>query len=273
MSDLVHQEMLGWKLQEPVETYDRETIFDYIDGAGEVYLMYDFRTVSVFHFAKTDEPEITVEIFDMGSTEDAYGIFSHARELEETGIGQGYEYRGSLLCFWKAQFFVCIMAESETAETKEATFALARSIDKQIAPSGGKPELLAYLPEKGLIPHTIRYFHTHSALNYHFFLAKQNILNLSRETRAVLAEYEPGSTYLLCIQYPSVQEANKGYDSFVKNYVPEAKGTGVAEIEQGKWLAVECESEFLIVVFDVPSEEYARQLIAACVKRLPKSFR
>jgi hypothetical protein len=265
--------MLGWQLQQPVETYDRETIFDYIDGAGEVYLMYGFRTVSVFQFVQPDKPGITVEIFDMGSAEDAYGIFSHARESEETGIGQGYEYKGSLLCFWQGPYFVCIQAEQETAQTKEAVFALAKAIDKKIPPSGGKPKLLAYLPEEGLKPYTIRFFHTHTSLNYHYFLANQNILNLSRDTRAVLAEYEPGSTYLLCIQYPSKQEANDGYNSFVEHYVPEAKAAGVAEIEKGKWVAVETDKEYVVAVLDAPSREYAEQVIKACSQRLRKSFR
>jgi hypothetical protein len=271
MSDFVPQEMLGWQLQQPVETYDRETIFDYIDGAGEVYLMYGFRTVSVFQFVQPDKPGITVEIFDMGSAEDAYGIFSHARESEESGIGQGYEYKGSLLCFWQGQYFACIQAEEETAQSKEAVFALAKAVDKKIPPSGGKPKLLACLPEEGLKPYTIRFFHTHTALNYHYFLANQNILNLSRDTRAVLAEYEPGSTYLLCIQYPSAQEANNGFDSFVDHYVPEAKAAGVAEIEKGKWVAVELENKYLTVVLDAPSEENAKRLVEACLQMLSQA--
>ena len=63
-------------------TYDREAIFDYINGAGEVYRSYAFRDVLVARYARDSGDEVTVELFDMGLTEDAYGVFSYARESE-----------------------------------------------------------------------------------------------------------------------------------------------------------------------------------------------
>jgi len=104
MREFVPNEIYGWKAQGEVEIYDRETIFDYIDGAGEIYLLYGFRKVMVFHLAKVDQPTIVVEIFDMGSAEDAFGVFSHAREGEEIGVGQGSEYRGACCASGKVTF-------------------------------------------------------------------------------------------------------------------------------------------------------------------------
>jgi len=267
MKDLVPAGLNGWNLQKPVETYDRETIFDYIDGAGEVYLMYGFRRVDVFRYVKPDEPGITVEIFDMGTSEDAFGIFSHARETEESGIGQGYEYRSGLLCFWKSQFFVCIQADEETPQTKEAAFALARAIDSKILTTGNKPQLLSCLPEDGLDSNSVRFFHTHTALNFHYFLGNKNILNLSSETDAVLAQYG-NESYLLCIEYPSASDARRGYHGFLEHFAPEAKSSGAAEIETGKWVAVKLVRQCLVIALDAPSEQKARQLVDACVQRL-----
>ena len=36
----------GWKLVSPVGTYDKQTIFEYINGAAELYFAYDFRSVA-----------------------------------------------------------------------------------------------------------------------------------------------------------------------------------------------------------------------------------
>ncbi len=273
MREFVPHEILGWKQRDTVETYDRETIFDYINGAGEVYRSYGFRKVTVFRLAKPEEPDITVELFDMGSAEDAYGIFSHARGNEEMGIGEGYEYEGSLLSFWRANFFVCVLAQQESPKTKQAVFALARKISEQLPASGGKPELVSYLPEEGLTPGNTRFFHLHTSLNYHYFLANRNILNLSPDTRAVLARYEPGPTYLLCVKYPSVQQADQARSQFVENYVPEAQTTGAAETEQGKWVAVGSEREYVIIALDAATEVYARHLIKAFADRLSGSNR
>ena len=46
---------------------------------------------------------------------------------------------------------------------------------------------------------------------------------------------------------------------------------GVAQIEQGKWVAVERENEYLIVVLDAPSDEYAKRLVDACLQRLSQT--
>jgi len=271
MRQSVPSEILGWNLQDTVETYDRESIFGYMNGAGEVYRSYDFREVVVFRFTRSGEPDMTVEIFDMGSSEDAYGVFSYARESEESGIGQGYEYRVGLLCFWQSRYFACIKAERETSDSKEAVFALARKIDEQLPSAGIRPKLVEYFPEENLLPQSIRYLHIHPSLNYHYFLAEDNILNLSRDTRAVLAAYEPGQTFLLCVQYPSAMLADEGYHSFVENYIPEARETGIAEIENGKWVAVKLEAEYVIVALDVAGKDGASQLVEAFRSKLVKA--
>lgn len=271
MQEYVPSEIYGWKAQDEVETYDRETIFDYIDGAGEIYLMYDFREVIVFRFTKAEQPNILVELFDMGSSEDAYGIFSHAREGEDQGIGQGSEYRGGLLCCWKNKFFVCISSERETPEAKKAVEDLARSIAGKIKIAGAKPELLDYLPTNGLENNTVRYFHKHTTLNYHYFTASENILKLSPQTEAVLARYQPAQTHLLCVRYQNREQAKEAFDSFLNAYVPEAKDSGIARIEDGKWVAAKREQAFVIVVFDAPTKAYAQDLTKALENRLPQS--
>jgi hypothetical protein len=272
MQQLVPGEMMGWKAQSMTEEYDRETIFDYINGAGEVYLSYGFQKVTVTRFAKPDAPEISVEIFDMNTTEDAYGVFSHAREGEETDIGQGYEYRGSLLCFWKAQYFICVLAEKETPESRDAVFALSREIDAKIPVSGGKPEIVSFLPQENLESGGVRFFHIYPSLNYHYFLAEDNILNLGLDTRATLGRYQPGGAYLLCIRYPTPEQAGVAGGKFIESYIPEAKETGAMQIEEGKWVAISVEQEYIIISLDATSEDDARNLINQCKENIAGSI-
>jgi hypothetical protein len=269
MSRFVPKEMNGWVVQDTAQMYDRKTIFDYIDGAGEVFLSYDFREVAVARLAKASQPDITVELFDMGSAEDAYGIFSYARESEESGIGHGFEYRGSLLCFWKAAYYVCVMAEKVSPEAKETVYAIARAVDEQLGPPSEPPKLVGYLPQEGLIRESLRFFHLHSTLNYHYFLSEQNLLNLGHETRAVLAAYEPNSVYLLCVQYPTEEEAASGYRGFIEGYIPEAAESGVAGIDENAWVAAKQVREYVVVAFDAPTGEAAGSLTEALIQRIP----
>jgi hypothetical protein len=272
MRELVPDEIHGWRAQTEFEVYDRETIFDYIDGAGEIYLLYDFRKVVVLRLIKEACPPILVELFDMSSSEEAYGIFSHAREGEEQGFGQGSEYRGGLLCFWKANYFVCISSEQETPETEKAVTDLARTITANIKVAGTKPELLDYLPEEGLIDQSVRYFHKHTSLNYHYYVASQNLLNLSPQTDAVLAEYQPGQSYLLYIRYQGSEEAEAALDSFLSTYMPEGKESGMAQIHEEKWVSAKSTGQFLVVIFDAPTKAYALKLMKATENRLPEAI-
>ncbi len=259
----VPNEILDWKVTDTVETYDRESIFDYINGAGEVYRSYAFRDVTVWRFSKPDAPDITVEIFDMGSPDDAYGVFSHTRESEESGIGGGYEQRGSVLCFWQNRYYVCLAAYESTDDVRQVVTMLARIIAQKLPQSGGIPNLIGLLPQEGMVEHTQRFFHIHASLNYHYYLAEQNILRLSDSTNAVLAVYEPGTTWLLCVEYPSAQEAEEAHGSFVENYLPEAAETGVAMVDVDKWVSASKLGRYVVITFDAVSRARSTKLADA----------
>jgi len=270
MNELLPNEMHGWRAQENDEIYDRDTLYQYMNGAAEVYLTYSYKQLLVRRFIKDQQPDIIVELFDMGSSEDAFGVFSHSRESEEVGIGQGSEYRGGLLCFWKGNFFVCVLAERENPSTKKAVLDLGSAIASAIKETGSKPKLVDFLPVEGLMERSVRYFHKHTSLNYHYFVADQNILNLDESSQALLARYQPaeGKSYLLLVQYQNIAQANAAFDSFITTYIPEAKQTGIAQLENGKWTAAKLVQEFVVVVFDAPSKAFAETLLQTASNKM-----
>ena len=70
----------GWKASPGEDrSYDRETIFDYIDGEGEVYNAYNMRRCVTRRYEKPEGPQIVMDLFDMGSSKDAFGVFTHDR--------------------------------------------------------------------------------------------------------------------------------------------------------------------------------------------------
>lgn len=265
MDRMAPQEIDGWKMAGEPETFDGQNIFDYIDGAGEVYLAYNMAEATVFHYSKPDFPDVTAEVFDMGSDEDAYGVFTHAREEETPGIGQGYEYRGGVLFFWKGKYYVSAVTDKETPESKEAVFALAKDIASRISDMGSIPKLVDVLPKDSLIPFSVRYFHVNSILSYHYYMSEDNVLKLNKATRAVLAQYEPDSTYLLCIEYPDDAAATDASVNFTTHYLPEAKETGSAQTAEGKWTEIQVEGKYVVVVMDAPDEQSGQVLLATCV--------
>ena len=270
MENLIPDNFKGWAMIDTVETYDRDGIFDYIDGAGEIYRLYDFKNVLVKKFAKPESPVITAEVFDMGSSQDAYGVFSHSRERDDSFVGQGSELRGGYLCFWKNRYYVCVSSESETDEAIAAGKELARAIAGNIGEDGATPDLIYYMPTENMRLGTLRYFHRHTSLNYHYYLASENILNLSDTTEAVMAQYDPGPAYLLCARYTNAAAAIQGYNGFIDGFMPGAKETGLEQINQNSWVKAAIYDKYVIVAFDAPSAERASELTEVMRSKLER---
>jgi len=267
LKNLFSANINGWQAEGEVEIYDRESIFRYMDGAGEIYRMYDYRGMQVLRMINNAEPEIKIELFDMGTPEDAFGVFSHMREDDEAGIGEGSEYRKGLLCFWQGKYFICLIADEETPTVKEAIFLMAGIIADSIKISHAKPAILSLLPEDNLKINTVRYFNLQSSLNYHYFVSQKNILNLDGETEAVLAQYI-GECYLLCINYPNADKSARAYSSFMSNYLPEAAGAGAFEISESKWVSAEMVREYIIIVFDAPDRQFSEELVKSTKRKI-----
>jgi hypothetical protein len=263
MAEDIPKEINGWVAHPEVRRYGRKTLFKYIDGGAELYLAYRFHKVYVHTYTKAEEPDIIMDIYDMSTPEDAFGVFTAEREGDDIGIGMEAEYEAGLLRFCKGQFFVSIMTYEETRASREAILSLARAVADTIQSIGEKPQLLSFLPEKGLINRSIRYFHDHNILNLTYYIADENILHLGPDTEAVLARYsrKEGKPYLLLVKYPSTHHAKRAFGSFLNAYMPDVAKQGIVRVEDGKWTAADVYSTFVTVVLDAPSEGLARSLL------------
>ena len=266
-------EAAGWKWDGKETKYNSKTLFSYIDGAAELYLAYGFQNLTVRRFEKSNQPPMILELYEMASSEDAYGVFSFEHQDEDAGIGQGSEFGGGLLRLWKGKYFVSIYAEGEGAEVESGILKMGRAAANSIPATGPEPKLVGLIPGKdlGLVDKSVRYLKSHVLLNQRFFIAHQNILNLSRKTEAVLAQYLQGKqkTHLLLIRYPDSKEAVDAYQSFMKAYLPDAKETDRSKTEDGKWTFAQQRNEFIIIVFGAPTEADAEALLKATEDKLP----
>ena len=254
-------EINGWKKHGKDRIFNSKTIFDYINGSGEVYCSYNFRILLVREFKKENQLPIIVDFFDMGSSEDAFGVFSHDYENQELGVGQGSFYLSGSLTFWKGPYFVSIWAERETGEIKKTIFKLAESISDAIPEEGSLPELIDYLPDEKLDRKNIKFFHNHYSLNYHYYLSEENILNLNQKTDAVFGEYrfEDSRAFILIVKYLTENEAENAIRSFVKNYVPEAGKNRILQIENGKWISFGKYKKIVYILLDFPEKSLAEK--------------
>lgn len=271
---LLPSEAGGWKWDGKEMKYNSKTLFSYIDGAAELYLAYGFQNLTVRRFEKSNQPPIILELYEMASSEDAYGVFSFEHQDEAVGIGQGSEFGGGLLRFWKGKYFVSVYAEGEGTEVESGILKMGGAAANSIPATGPEPKLVRFIPGKdlGLVDKSVRYLKSHVLLNQRFFIAHQNILSLNRKTEAVLAQYlqDKQKAQLLLIRYPNSKEAVDAYRSFMKVYLPDVRGMDRARTEERKWTFARQRNEFILIVFGAPTEADAEGLLKATEEKLPQ---
>ena len=264
VAPLLSRQVGEWAAEEPDQVYDRRSIFQYIDGAGEVYLAYNMRACLARRYVRPGGPAIVLDIFDMGSSFDAFGIFTHDREGEALELGQGALRRPGWVSFWKGPFFVSLYAEAETPEAERALLELGRSTAAALGAEGPLPPILARLPREGLQDRSVRYFHHPMVLNYHFFLANRNILGLGPEAEGVLAEYlrKEQRSLLLAVEYPNSAGAAEALAELRRHYLPKADPGGGELLENGRWSVARARGRVLAVALESESRSLADELIA-----------
>lgn len=262
-------------LSEADQIYDADSIFAYIDGAGEVYRSYNMRLLVARRFHKDGKPDIVVDAFDMGQAEDAFGVFTHDLDGEAAGIGQGSTYRSGLLSFWKDRYFLSIYAEEENGQTKALILDLGRSIARAIPGEGRPPAILALLPAPGLVAGRVRFFHNYSVLNYHYFVADGDVLLLRGRADAALGDYGPAGAVsrLLIVQYADPAEAARAGASFAASVLPQAAGSGAAKTKTGRWTALRVRDRFVAVVFDAATDTEAEARLSEVASLIDRSVR
>lgn len=252
-----------WEKPSTFEIYGPENLFDYINGGAELYLSYGFKQLLSCTYTGQDQPDITIDLFDMGNSHQAFGVFSHSRETIDDSIGQGCEYGGGLLIFWKGQFYISILAYPETEVARQAILHIGREIAGTIGEKGQLPSILKLLPAEDLVRESIRYFNHYIWLNSHYFISNDNILHIDRHTEAVLAQYKKGfgKYFMLLVEYPELEKAQKAYSDFRKYYL-KGSTSGIENIQDNRWAGCQIQSKQLWLVFNAGSKKEIDDIFA-----------
>ena len=264
------QSVSEWSVSDSSRFYAGEEIFDYMDGAGEIYRSYNFQKLIVQRYTCPNQEEILVELFDMGSTRNAFGVYTYMQGRgTKVSVGQDGEYKLGLLCFWKDKYFVCIRIEKENSEASKAVFDLGEAIAHAIPTEGIRPTILKHLPINKYLEKSLRYFYRYEILNIHFYIADGNILHLNDSTEGVLVRMKKDSSHLLLTGYPNKEQTDSAYDSFLTHYMPDGKGAGIVKTENKKWTACAKEKNYIMIIFDAPTKEQAMISLDTFKRRLP----
>jgi hypothetical protein len=240
----------GWVPSGDVMVYDGENLYSLVNGQADAYFAYAFEQVAVRTYEVQDGASLRIEIWQLESPADAYGLLSTVRAGEAIPIGNGGDSDpGRRLDFWQDRYFVRLFAVSPVDEA--ALQAFAEQVSGELPSGGERPALVARLPESGLVEESVLFFHQEISIQDELWLGGQNLLALGPETDGVLARYEAagGEAWLLLVQYVEAGAASAAVDTL--------RSSSIAGL-----VAAEADLNFLAAVFGSVSEPDAQALLA-----------
>jgi hypothetical protein len=151
----------AWQASEHPHQYLPETLFEYINGAAESYIGYDFKELLVAQYTKKGAPagSLTLEIYDMGNSRNAFGIYGAERYPESLFIpvgAQGYYEDGSLN-FLAGRYYIKLMCFDCGTDAEQLLTSVSRDIAGRVRDQPGFPPPLAAFPGQGLVAHSEKF--------------------------------------------------------------------------------------------------------------------
>jgi len=200
-----------WTPTGDVEVFDRENIFDLVDGQAEAFFAYGFEQVAVRRYENTEGAVLHIEVWQLATPADAYGLFTASTAGEPAAIGNdGDADPGRRLAFWQDRYTVHVRARQELPDAD--LWGFAQAVSAALPEGGERPALVERLPPDGLVERNAIFFHEEISIQDELWLGGENMLGLGPETDGVLARYDVGSgvARLLLVQYPNAEAASAG---------------------------------------------------------------
>lgn len=247
------ENILDW-VRADFKSYNKKNIFDYIDGAGEIYISYNFKNLKVYNYKK-GEKEILLDVFEMEEPKFAYGLFTHLRGNGEEvlSLGEDAEIFGGWLIFWKGKYFVSLNSE----EGRQNIINFGKEIEKCIEKKGKNFEILKYAEKLKLDKKSFKYFFNMSILNYNYYIINEDIFFFEKGTEGIFSPLKEG--YVLLLLFKNKLNAKKGLENLKKKFY--GGDYEVIEIEKDKWSSFILKENLLLVFLDFPTKENLSRII------------
>lgn len=188
----------GWTQAGATRTYRADTLYDYMDGNSEGYLIYGFQQMSGIT-CKSGETSLVIDISEMDDAESAYGLYASNRDprlpVEALGIsGQVAPQRG---IFVKGKRFVEISASPASVDHSTQIRSFLKALEPHIEGTVAVPAAVNWFPKPGLDSASIR-------------LIPESVLGLRALKRGYVATYDYGRAFVVKQASPTTAEATMG---------------------------------------------------------------
>lgn len=161
-------EIRGFDLSRESTVYDPSNLWDFIDGAADLFVAYGFVDLHIAYY-RADSVEIRAEVYKHDTPENAFGMYSQERSPENTFVDigvQGYVDDG-LVNFLAGPYYIKLSSNSQGGGLRQSMLTIAGSIAGSLRQPASWPPALAFLPVDRKVSHSEQYI-AESYLGYGF---------------------------------------------------------------------------------------------------------
>lgn len=214
--DILFPQLPGFKLRTNYPVYGPDNLWDFIDGAADTYLSYDFADLHVAEYKKGKQL-IKAEVYRFRDHTMAFGIYSSERSssFRFSSLGsQGYTQDG-VTNFFKGNYYVKIRTWSKKPSVLLSAETLAAKIAASLEGETTMPAAIGLFPGEG------------KKANEEVYIYK-NVLGHGFLSNAFRADYERESDVfsIYIVNCSSPEEAKKTASAYIA-------ATGIDQIETG----------------------------------------
>jgi hypothetical protein len=210
----------GWVKDGDPDIYYADNLWEYINGAADMYLRYDFKKVMTLTYDREPDRSITIDVYEHDGSRYAFGIYSRERPAESSFLkigAQGY-YEEGMLNFFQGNYYVKLMGFYVGDDEKSFLESIAGQLSNRLGGDTRFPAVLACFPEKNRVEHS------------ESFIAK-DFLGRSVLHSAFVADYEfeGGKKQVFIIEAADKDGAQDMVAQYIKQV--EEKGSSVVREE------------------------------------------
>ena len=144
-------EITGWRQSGEIQTFNPETLFEYINGGADLYLAYDFQELKVAEYSNEKKASVIVEIYHHKTPTLAFGIYSQERlsDANFLDIGAQAYIETNVLNFVAGPYYVKINSFHTGPDDREILIVFAKKVSETLGERGTLPSILSSFPEEG----------------------------------------------------------------------------------------------------------------------------
>ena len=158
-ADVRFPSVSGWKQVGEIQTFNPNTLYEYINGGADLYLAYDFEELKVAEYQNGNKASVTVEVYRHRTATHAFGVYSQERvpgaNFIDVGV-QGYQ-EVHALNFLSGNTYVKISSFETGPEDQAILLTFAKAVAGNLGGKGAIPSILAGFPGEGKVKNSEKF--------------------------------------------------------------------------------------------------------------------